>query len=103
MAKVLLVNGSGNENGCTFTALSEVAAALEKEGIETEIFQLGKGVAGIPVDGQIFGNIVRRAGYGKCAGKGQQSQYQQHSDHFHQVLHGSSSLSRLLYYANTIT
>ncbi|MGN0159421.1 MAG: flavodoxin family protein [Brotaphodocola sp.] len=42
MAKVLLVNGSGNENGCTFTALSEVAEALEKEGIETEIFQLGK-------------------------------------------------------------
>lgn len=42
MAKVLLVNGSGNEYGCTFTALSEVAAALEKEGIETEIFQLGK-------------------------------------------------------------
>ncbi len=42
MAKVLLVNGSGNENGCTFTALSEVASVLEKEGIETEIFQLGK-------------------------------------------------------------
>ena len=41
MAKVLLVNGSGNENGCTFTALSEVAAALEKEGIETEIIQVG--------------------------------------------------------------
>lgn len=43
MAKVLLVNGSGNEHGCTFTALSEVAAALEQEGVETEIFQLGKG------------------------------------------------------------
>ena len=42
MAKVLLLNGSCNEQGCTFTALSEVAAALEKEGIETEIFQLGK-------------------------------------------------------------
>lgn len=42
MAKVLLVNGSGNENGCTYTALKEVAGALEKEGIETEIFQLGK-------------------------------------------------------------
>jgi len=42
MAKVLLLNGSGNEYGCTFTALSEIAAALEKEGIETEIFQLGK-------------------------------------------------------------
>ncbi len=42
MAKVLLVNGSSNENGCTFTALSEVAMQLQKEGIETEIFQLGK-------------------------------------------------------------
>lgn len=42
MAKVLLVNGSGNEYGCTYTALKEAAGALEKEGIETEIFQLGK-------------------------------------------------------------
>lgn len=42
MAKVLLLNGSCNENGCTFTALSEVAEALNREGIETEIFQLGK-------------------------------------------------------------
>ncbi|MCI6888533.1 MAG: flavodoxin family protein [Lachnospiraceae bacterium] len=42
MAKVLLLNGSCNEHGCTFTALSEVAGALEKEGVETEIFQLGK-------------------------------------------------------------
>lgn len=40
--KVLLINGSPNEAGCTYTALSEVAGALEKEGIETEIFQLGK-------------------------------------------------------------
>lgn len=42
MSKVLLVNGSGNEHGCTYTALKEVAGALEKAGIETEIFQLGK-------------------------------------------------------------
>lgn len=42
MAKVLLLNGSCNEEGCTYTALSEVAAQLEKEGVETEIFQLGK-------------------------------------------------------------
>lgn len=41
MAKVLLVNGSNREHGCTYTALMEVAGALEKEGIETEIFQLG--------------------------------------------------------------
>ena len=39
--KVLLVNGSGHVEGCTYTALEEVAAALEKNGIETEIVQLG--------------------------------------------------------------
>lgn len=42
MSKVLLINGSGNAHGCTYTALSEVAGALEKEGITTEIIQLGK-------------------------------------------------------------
>lgn len=40
--KVLLVNGSSNEHGCTFTALSEVASALENNGIEAEIIQIGK-------------------------------------------------------------
>ena len=39
--KVLLLNGSSNKNGCTFTALSEVASTLNNEGVETEIFQLG--------------------------------------------------------------
>ena len=39
--KVLLVNGSPNKEGCTFTALSEVASALEKDGVETEIFHIG--------------------------------------------------------------
>lgn len=40
--KVLLVNGSPNENGCTYTALCEVAKALNENGVETEIFQIGK-------------------------------------------------------------
>ena len=40
--KVLLVNGSPNEHGCTYTALSEVAATLQKNGIDTEIVYLGK-------------------------------------------------------------
>jgi multimeric flavodoxin WrbA len=40
--KVVLVNGSPNAQGCTFTALSEVADTLNKEKIETQIFQLGK-------------------------------------------------------------
>lgn len=37
--KVLLVNGSPKAKGCTYTALQEAAAALEKQGIETEIFR----------------------------------------------------------------
>lgn len=40
--KVLLINGSPHEKGCTYTALCEVAKILETEGIETEIFQIGK-------------------------------------------------------------
>ena len=40
--KVLMLNGSPHENGCVFTALSEVAGELEKYGIQSEIFQLGK-------------------------------------------------------------
>ena len=40
--KVLLVNGSPNREGCTHTALSEVAATLQKNGIETEMLYLGK-------------------------------------------------------------
>jgi len=45
--KVLLVNGSSHKNGCTYTALSEVAGALEKQGIETEIFHIGtKAISG---------------------------------------------------------
>ncbi|MBQ3759693.1 MAG: flavodoxin family protein [Synergistaceae bacterium] len=40
--KVLMINGSPNEHGCTFTALSEVASSLEKNGVESEIFWIGK-------------------------------------------------------------
>lgn len=39
--KILVVNGSPHANGCTYTALCEVAAALEAEGIETEMIQVG--------------------------------------------------------------
>lgn len=36
--KVLLVNGSPHKEGCTYTALCEVADTLNHENIETEIF-----------------------------------------------------------------
>ena len=39
--KVLLVNGSPHEKGCTYTALTEVARTLDEEGIDTEIFWIG--------------------------------------------------------------
>ncbi len=41
--KVLLFNGSPHKNGCTFTALSEIAKTLEEEGIEAQILQAGNG------------------------------------------------------------
>jgi len=40
--KVLLINGSPNKKGCTYTALCEIEKELNKSGIETEIFQVGK-------------------------------------------------------------
>ena len=36
--KVLLVNGSQHQHGCTYTALQEIATELQKQGIETEEF-----------------------------------------------------------------
>ena len=59
--KVLLLNGSPNKNGCTFTALSEAAKALNECGIETEMFQIGKK----PVPGCIACGSCAKTG--KCA------------------------------------
>ena len=39
--KVLLLNGSPNQHGCTYTALCEVAHAIEESSIETEILWIG--------------------------------------------------------------
>lgn len=39
--KVLLINGSPHKDGCTYTALNEVANILEKHNIETETIWLG--------------------------------------------------------------
>ena len=40
--KVLLLNGSPHEKGCTYTALREVAVTLEQNRIDTEIIQLDR-------------------------------------------------------------
>ena len=39
--KVLMINGSSNEAGCTYTALNEIANILKLENIKSEILQLG--------------------------------------------------------------
>lgn len=39
--KVILINGSPKEKGCTYTALREIERQLQKNDIETEIFWLG--------------------------------------------------------------
>ena len=40
--KVLMLNGSPHDFGCTYTALSETAKALNEQGIETEIVWIGR-------------------------------------------------------------
>jgi len=52
--KVLMINGSRNAAGCTFTALSEVAKELNAAGIDTEIVHVGKDA----VDGHINGAVA---------------------------------------------
>ena len=41
MEKVLLLNGSPHPHGCTATALDEMIAVFGREGIETELVQVG--------------------------------------------------------------
>lgn len=40
--KVVLVNGSRREFGCTYTALNEIMKVLNASGIETQLFFIGK-------------------------------------------------------------
>ena len=58
--KVLLVNGGPHKEGCTYTALQEVAKTLNEEGIDTEIFWVGNK----PVGGCIA--CKKSAEIGKC-------------------------------------
>ena len=41
--QVLLINGSPHKEGCTYTALAEVAGALSADGIGYEILHIGHG------------------------------------------------------------
>lgn len=60
MAKVLLINGSPRANGCTAAALREMMTVFDKEGIESELIQIGSK----PIRGCIACN--RCMNIGKC-------------------------------------
>ena len=74
--KVLMLNGSRKEQGCTYTALSLVGESLAKAGIETEIVHVGVdvlkgkvdtlvkevGEKGALADGLVIGSPVYYAG-----------------------------------------
>ena len=40
--KILLINGSPNEHGCTDTALQEISNTLKENNVDSEILWLGK-------------------------------------------------------------
>lgn len=56
--KVLLINGSPHEKGCTYTALREIAGTFQREKIQADIFWIGNRPLYSCVD------------CGKCAEKG---------------------------------
>ena len=60
--KVLLVNGSPHEHGCTYTALAEAAKSLNAAGIHTDIFWIGAK----PIAGCIGCGGCYRSGTGRC-------------------------------------
>ena len=60
--KIILVNGSPHENGCTNAALEEIAKELGKNGIESEIFWIGTD----PIAGCIGCGVCRSSGGNKC-------------------------------------
>ena len=61
--KVLLLNGSPHQEGCTYTALCAIGEQLEAEGIEWEIFQMGAA----PIRGCTACGHCHKSGAGECA------------------------------------
>lgn len=83
MAKVLLINGSPHEQGCTYTALSEIALTLEKEGIASEILYFGKK----PVAGCI--DCGKCAETGRCVFDDKVNEILDRLDEFDAIVAGS--------------
>ena len=79
MRKVLLINGSPNEKGCTYTALNEISKELENEEIKTELLWLGKK----PIAGCIACGVCK--GSGKCVFDDQVNSLLEHLDELKEI------------------
>ena len=81
--KVLLINGSPHKEGCTFTALNEIAMTLAKNNIESEIFHIGtKPIAGCIACGKCREN-------GKCIFEDEVNKIGARLDEFDAIVLGS--------------
>lgn len=81
--KVLLINGSPNKNGCTYTALHEVEKTLNENGIETELLYLGRK----PISGCIACMNCMKTGH--CFQKDIVQEIQMRLDEFDGIIIGS--------------
>lgn len=87
--KALLICGSPNEKGCTYTALAEVEKVLNKNGVKTEIFGIGKK----PVSGCIACRSCFNTG--RCAINDRVNELADRLDEFDAIVIGSP-----VYYAS---
>lgn len=83
MSKILLINGSPHEHGCTYTALKEVADTLAAGGVDSEFVYLGtKPVADCIACGSC-------AGTGRCAFGDQVNEVLEKLDEYDGIVTGS--------------
>ena len=81
--KVLLINGSPREKGCTYTALAEAISVFEKNGVETELVWVGNK----PVAGCIACGACAKTG--KCFIDDKVNDIIEHFDEYDGVIVGS--------------
>lgn len=81
--KVLMINGSPNKYGCTYTALHEVEKTLNKHNIETEIVYLGNK----PISGCIACGSCKKSG--KCVYNDKVNEIVEQLDNIDAIIAGS--------------
>ncbi len=87
--KALLINGSPNKEGCTYTALKELSNTLNKNDVETEILYLGKK----PIAGCVACWACRKTG--KCVFDDKVNELSVALDDYNAIVFGSP-----VYYGN---